>query len=154
MKIEARNAQMADLTKLIELTNDTIERNYKPFMSDEGVKFILKSKFYDGYLRERIEHIRVVEVNDQTCGFLISRENQVELLMVDSDIHGYGAGTHLLRDFEGSIGNSYRQVFCKIHSGNKKALGFFTNRGFKVDSKEFDPIAKQDIVTISKTLKE
>ena len=152
MKVETRDAKSSDLEKLISLTNDTIDRNYRPFMSDEGVKFILKSEFYNSYIADRLLHTRVVEVNDQLCGFLISRENQLELLMVDSDIHGYGAGSSLLKHFEDKLSADYKSIYCQIHSGNEKALGFFKSKGFRETSKQFDPMAKQDIVSLTKEL--
>lgn len=152
MKVETRDAKNSDIEKLVNLTNDTIDRNYRPFMSDEGVKFILKSKYYDSYISDRLAHTSVVEVNDQLCGFLISRQNQLELLMVDSDIHGYGAGSNLLKDFEKKAALSFQSIYCQIHSGNEKALGFFKSKGFKETSKDFDPMAKQDIIIVTKDL--
>ena len=128
--IETVKADKPEVTKIIDITNDTIDRNYRPFMSDEGVKFILKSKFYDDFLKENLESTIVVEVNDNICGFLVADKNWIALLMVDTDIHGYGAGSALLDVLQQNLRGQDSEIKCQIHSGNEKAIGFFESKGF------------------------
>ena len=137
-----------DLEPLKELIKDTITRNYRPFLTDEGVKFIIKSRYYEEHLEENYEHCLVVEVNDRLCGLGLYKDNRLELLMIDTDIHGYGAGTKLLTDTLELIKERHDKAVLTINKGNEKALKFFLGRGFKLVSEVFDPFAKNDICAL------
>ena len=154
LKIITRYAKSDELEALKVLIKDTIDRNYRPFLTDEGVKFIIKSGYYDEYLDENYKHCLVVEVNDNLCGLGLYRDNTIELIMIDSDIHGYGAGTKLLEETLKLISKSHDSAVLTINKGNEKGLKFFLNRGFKTKSEVFDPIAKNDICTLEIDLKD
>lgn len=62
------------------------------------------------------------------CGFIGLQANKVEMLFIDAERRGQGAGTALLRHAE----RQHPELWLDVNEQNPQALGFYRQFGFQV----------------------
>ena len=133
-----RRATEADLHRLQELARGTIDARYRSFLGDEGVDGFLDSGASDGYVVAGLADTEVLEVGGRTVGFFVCKENLIDLMMVDHDMHRRGYGTTLLRHAEAELLRSYDEIVLESFEDNDQANAFYRKNEWVEHERLFD----------------
>ncbi|MGX5732505.1 acetyltransferase [Pseudoxanthomonas beigongshangi] len=127
MKIDA--ATEADLPRLLEVWESAVRATHH-FLAEADIQ-LFKPLVRDGYLpsAERLGVAR--DADGQPCGFIGVEAGKVEMLFVDPNHHGRGAGKALLRHAIEHWGAER----VDVNEQNPGAVGFYLHLGFQVESR-------------------
>ncbi len=129
-----------------EWVSDLMERALSPFYG--GDHRAHARRIFDTHIQGGVDyvghfsaaqHMFIAEVGSTPVGIIHVVEKKQETvkispLIVSSDYRGsYGIGNMLLDYAERfAVESGARQLYCTVASPNKKALGFFLKKGFRI----------------------
>ncbi len=130
MDIRIRKATNDDVDALVALSRTTISTSYPSFLGAAEVESYIASGAVDRYVQENIEHCLVLVGDGRVVGYSVTKDNLIDLLMVDVDSHRSGFGTALLRHVENILFQTYEALVLETFSGNEPAIAFYRKHGW------------------------
>jgi ribosomal protein S18 acetylase RimI-like enzyme len=130
MTIRIQAATKADVQPLVTLSHKTIVANYSPFLGDKAVAAYIESGAVDQYVVDSIGRCVVLVEDGAVAGFSVSKEDLIDLMMIDVDRHRRGLGTHLLRHVEDLLFDSYDELVLESFQDNAQANAFYGKNGW------------------------
>lgn len=106
-----RNAEIADLEKVLQITSDTISEIYSHYYAKGVVDFFLKHHSRENILSD-IEKgiVWLLEMDGCAAGTVTIRENAVNRLFVLPEYQSSGFGSRLMDFAEAEIAKQYSQI--------------------------------------------
>ncbi len=129
--IQFRGAILDDAQPLIVLCERTIDACYREFLGDELVNSFISRQAFREYTSLHLGHFQLLNLGDELVGFSVCKENQIDLLMIDPRVQGYGLGTQLLEHSEQLLFRSNPVLGLKSFAENRRANAFFRKHGWE-----------------------
>ena len=136
MDIRIRKARNDDVDALIALSRRTISTSYPSFLGAEAVESYITSGAVDQYVQENIERCLALVRNGRVVGYSVTKDNLIDLLMVDVDSHRSGLGTALLHHVENILFQTHEALVLETFAGNERAITFYRKHGW-VEARRF-----------------
>ncbi len=146
-----RKALLSDLGVLVSLSRRTINAIYRSFLGDVAVDAFLESGAADRYIEENIGRCSVVVVDAEVVGYAVSRDNMIDLLMIDQAVHRRGFGSVLLAHVEATLFQKYDEATLESFEGNRTANAFYRRNGWLEVGKHFDMASGVNKITFHKS---
>jgi putative acetyltransferase len=97
----------------------------------ELVRYRNKEQFVSR-TRQRLDSMWVAERHEQTVGFVVVKDDEVEQLYVDRAARGTGVAAMLLRNGEAEIRRAgHRTAWLAVVAGNRRARSFYSRLGWR-----------------------
>ena len=130
MDIRIRTATDVDIQPLAVLSRKTITASYSSFLGEPAVKAYIASGAVDRYVTESIDHALVVDHAGSVVGFSVTKENLIDLMMIDVGYHRRGLGAMLLRHVESTLFQDYETLRLESFRENAPANAFYEKNGW------------------------
>jgi len=130
MNTQIRKAANLDIENLIILARKTISAGYRDFIGDQGVNDFLGSGAVEQYVKENINHCRVISLKGKVVGYAVCKGNLIDLMMIDNDFHRQGIGTKLLNYCEKVFLQNHAELTLESFEGNHRANNFYKKNGW------------------------
>ena len=135
--IKLRPATLNDVEPLAALSHKTVLEKYPSVIGKEKVEGYVASGAVPAYYRDRNQHCVVAEDNGVVIGVYATKDNTVDLMMVDLDYHRSGVGSLLLADAEKNLSEKYDKLSLESFRDNTQAVAFYKNHGWVIE-RHFD----------------
>ncbi len=152
MNTQIRKATKSDIEVLKDLSKKTINANYRPFLGDEPVAAFVDSGAVDQYVDENIESCSVILSEGNVAGYAVTKDNLIDLMMIDDDFHRHGLGTKLLEYCEEMLFKNYDELILESFEENHKANDFYKKNGWTETKRRFDKSSGVNKVIFCKKL--
>jgi len=123
---------------LKDLSKKTINANYRSFLGDEPVAAFIDSCAVDKYVDENIESCSVILSDGNVAGYAVTKDNLIDLMMIDDDFHRRGLGTKILEYCEEMLFKNYDELVLESFEENHKANNFYKKNGWTETKRRFD----------------
>jgi ribosomal protein S18 acetylase RimI-like enzyme len=140
MKVKIRKALLSDLEVMQSVARHTIDKNYRPFLGDEGVDWFISGPS-DEYMKETINEAFVISEDEDVIGFCVLKENLIDLMIVKHEAHRKGIGTKLLDYCERVLFSDYQEIKLESFEKNDKANSFYTKNSWVKSGIEADEVS-------------
>lgn len=130
MDVHIRQATSEDIDALVTLSRRTISACYPRFLGAETVEAYIKSGALERYVRDNVERCLVLVRADKVLGYSVTKEDLIDLMMVDVGAHRRGLGTALLHHVENMLLRTYETVRLESFAGNAAANAFYHINGW------------------------
>jgi putative acetyltransferase len=124
--VTVREAQASDISAMAAVAERSYRAGFRGIL-DEEVLATRTAEFFARRFEIDRERMRVVEAEGQIVGFSLVTDGHVDMLFVDPDAAGQGAGSALLRDAE-AIGAKTLESFRDNH----RARRFYEKHGWRL----------------------
>jgi len=121
---EIRPANPEDNKTLKTISRRVIDKNYRPFLGDEGVDWFINGPS-DDYVEEHLDRTDVIVLDGVVIGYSVCKDNLIDLMMIDHDQHCRGYGAILLKHCEQKLFKQYGEISLESFEGNVKANNFY-----------------------------
>lgn len=138
MELKIRKANEKELVFLQGFAKDVINKSYRSFLGDEAVDFFIGSGASDQYMLENIKDTTVALMNNEIVGICICKENTIDLIMVNSEMHRKGIGSEFINKISEELLKSYDKIYLESFEKNLKANNFYYKNGWNKDKVMFD----------------
>ena len=138
MELKLRKAQENEVTFLQDFAKDIINKNYRSFLGDEAVDYFIESGASDEYMLQNRDDIIVALLNDEIVGICICKEDTIDLIMVHSEMHRQGIGSHFINKISEELLKKYNKIYLESFENNLKANSFYDKNGWNKDKIVFD----------------
>lgn len=138
MEITIRAAHANDIKALVDLERRTVSAQYRAFMEDESVDGFIESGAIDQYVVDTIDQCMVILVDGVVAGCCVTKDNLIDLMMIDHRMHRAGLGTHLLKHVEVVLFGRYDELVLESFEDNQQADAFYRKNGWREDRVYFD----------------
>jgi len=138
MNTQIRKATVSDIEVLKDLSKKTINANYRSFLGDEPVAAFIDSGAVDKYVDENIESCSVILSDGNVAGYAVTKDNLIDLMMIDDDFHRRGLGTKILEYCEEMLFKNYDELVLESFEENHKANNFYKKNGWTETKRRFD----------------
>ncbi len=135
--IKMRPATLSDVEPLAALSHKTVLEKYPSVIGKEKVEGYVASGAVPAYYRDRNQHCVVAEKDGVVIGVCATKDNTVDLMMVELGHHRSGVGSILLADAEKKLSESYDTISLECFRDNLQAVEFYKKHGWTVD-RHFD----------------
>ena len=125
-----RRAVESDLPEIQSIARRTIDACYRPFLGDESVDWFINDGGSDQYLSENVADCRVLMSEDSIVGFCVTKNDLIDLMMVDSAVHRQGYGAAMLKDCERRLFAEFDELRLESFEGNTVANNFYRKHGW------------------------
>jgi len=125
MTVRIQAATETDIGPLVALSKKTIVASYSSFLGDGAVAAYLDSGAVDQYVADSIGRCLVLVEDEAVAGFSVAKDNLIDLMMIDSDCHRRGLGTHLLRHVENLLFETNDELVLESFKDNAPANVFY-----------------------------
>ncbi len=139
--ISFRSADLDDAKPLIALSEYIIDTCYRSFLGDDLVDSFIQRKALHTYTSLHLGYYQLLRLGDEIVGFTVCKENQIDLMMVDPRVQGFGLGTQLLAYSEKRLFKRSPVLGLRSFAGNQAANTFFRKQGWE------DTVARTDRVS-------
>lgn len=139
MDTEIRKADQTEITVIIETLQRTIRASFTGFLGEEEVGSFIESGGVERFATEYLDAMEVLLLNGVIIGFVVTKENAIDLLMVDCDHHGNGYGSRLLEHAENELFEKFDQLRVDSFRDNTGANSFYQIHGWIEEKEFFDP---------------
>jgi len=139
--VRFRSANMDDAKPLIALSEYIVDTCYRSFLGDELVDNFIQRKALHKYTSLHLGYFQLLMLGDEVVGFTVCKENQIDLMMIDPRVQGFGLGTQLLEFSEKRLFRSSPVLGLRSFAGNQSANAFFRRQGWE------DMVARTDRVS-------
>ena len=129
--IRFRSADLDDAKPLIVLSEYIVDTSYRSFLDDELVDSFIRRKAVHKYTSLNLGYYQLLMLGDEILGFTVCRENQIDLMMVDPRVQGFGLSTQLLEYSERRLFKSSPVLGLRSFAANHGANEFFRNNGWE-----------------------
>ena len=136
-----RSADLDDAKPLIALSEYIVDTCYREFLGDELVDNFIQRKALETYTSLHLGYFQLLTLGDEIVGFTVCKENQIDLMMVDPRVQGFGLGTQLLEYSEKRLFKRSPVLGLRSFAGNQTANAFFRKQGWE------DTVAHTDRVS-------
>ncbi len=133
-----RDASIADVDPLVELSHRTVLTKYPSVIGAEMVQGYVASGAVPTYYRAHIDQCRVAELGGAVVGCVAVQGPTVDLMMVDVDHHRGGIGAWLLRDAEARLFRDHSRLSLESFRDNLQAIRFYEKHGWVAESQFVD----------------
>ncbi len=152
MNTQIRKATKSDIKVLKDLSKKTINANYRTFLGDEPVAAFIDSGAVDQYVDENIESCSVILSDGNVAGYAVTKDNLIDLMMIDDDFHRRGLGTKILEYCEEMLFKNYDELILESFEENHKANNFYKKNGWIETKRRFDKSSGVNKVVFCKKL--
>lgn len=152
MNTQIRKATKSDIKVLKDLSKKTINANYRTFLGDEPVDAFIDSGAVDKYVDENIESCSVILSDGNVAGYAVTKDNLIDLMMIDDDFHRRGLGTKILEYCEEMLFKNYDELILESFEENHKANNFYKKNGWTETKRRFDKSSGVNKVVFCKKL--
>lgn len=125
-----RAALPEDVGALIALSHRTIDACYRCFLSDENVESFLNSGFLESYPQDHLERCTVILCGGKIAGYSVSKDDLIDLMMIDVQHQRNGLGAKLLGHCELALFAQHEQIRLESFEENEQADRFYRNNGW------------------------
>lgn len=139
--IRIRSANLDDAKPLIALCEYIVDTCYRSFLGDELVDSFIRRKALDRYISLQLGYFHLLTLGDEIVGCTMCKDNQIDLMMIDPRVAGFGLGTQLLEYSERRLFKKSPVLGLRSFAGNHEANAFFRKQGWE------DTVAHTDRVT-------
>ena len=129
--IRFRSANLDDARPLIALSEYIIDTCYRSFLGDELVDNFIQRKALHKYTSLHLGYFQLLTLGDEIVGFTVCKENQIDLMMIDPRVQGFGLGTQLLDYSEKRVFKHSPVAGLRSFAGNQPANAFFRQQGWE-----------------------
>jgi len=151
MTTETRQERTSDIKTLIALSRRTISASYRVFLGDQAVDAFIHSGADDEYVRENIGCRSVILADAKIVGYSVTKDNLIDLMMIDHEFHRCGLGTRLLQYVEERLFRIYDELVLESFEGNQRANSFYRKNGWIETRTFFDKSSGVNKVVFKKT---
>lgn len=130
MKYLIRKAFVDEVIELKEITQRVINTNYRLFLGDEAVKWLIESGILDQYISSNISNCSVLLTDNKIVGLCLCKSNLIDLMIVDDKYHHNGYGSRLLEYCEDCLFDKFDELELETLNGNESANNFYLKRGW------------------------
>jgi ribosomal protein S18 acetylase RimI-like enzyme len=148
-----REVMESDIEQLIDLSRRTISASYRPFLGD-AVDAYIESGAIDQYVQEHAEHCSVIIADGQVAGYAVTKDDLIDLMMIDRDFHRGGLGTTLLRHTEDVLFQFYDEIVLESFEDNHQANNFYRKNGWTEVKIFMDDASGVNKILFKKTARE
>ncbi|MEE8276099.1 MAG: GNAT family N-acetyltransferase [Alphaproteobacteria bacterium] len=152
MIIEICAATAHDIPTLIAISQRTIMKMYPPFLGEEAVSAYVASGAVSRFFQDNIDACLIASLGAHLIGCASAKRNVLDLIIIDSDLHGRGYGSKLLEAVEERLGERPCVLTLNSFRDNDQANGFYRKNGWQVDREFVDPETHIPMVRMCKTL--
>jgi ribosomal protein S18 acetylase RimI-like enzyme len=138
MNVLVRKALASDIEVLTELSRRTISSSYRPILGDEAVDAFLGSGAADRYVADHVAESWVIQQDGQVLGYAACRDNLIDLMMIDHEVHRRGLGAALLAHVEKEMFQEHTELRLESFAANEPANAFYRKQGWLDVSRRFD----------------
>jgi len=129
--IQIRGANLDDAKPLIVLCEYVVDTCYRSFLGDELVDAFIRREALRKYTSLHLGYFKLITLGDEIVGFTVCKGNQIDLMMVDPRVQGFGLGTQLLEYSERRLFRNSPVLGLKSFAGNQPANTFFRKQGWE-----------------------
>lgn len=138
--LKLRAATAGDIEPLTTLSHRTILAKYPDVIGREAVEGYVASGAVPKYYTDRNAHCVVAAQGETPIGVYATKDNMVDLMMVDLAHHRSGVGSVLLADAEKRLFEIHAHLALDSFRDNKQANAFYTKHGWTLDHHFDDPV--------------
>ncbi|BDD02899.1 GNAT family N-acetyltransferase [Aureibacter tunicatorum] len=152
MDYNIRKINDKELVEAQTIARRTIRHSYTAFFSEETINMFIDSGAADEEFVKHFEHCYVLANEKEILGFCIFYENFIDLMMIDSNIHGKGLGTTLLQFAESKIAEEgYERMRLETFLENKQAVSFYLKSGWSIIKSQKEEGLNLERITLEKS---
>jgi ribosomal protein S18 acetylase RimI-like enzyme len=136
MTIQLRRGTNTDLDALAALSRRNIIEIYTSFLGKAAVDSYLQCGAVEHYLAENLVHSTVLVEDGTIVGYAVSKQNLIDLMMIDLPYQRSGLGTALLRHMEDVLFQTHQSIRLESFKENSAANSFYRKNGW-VEIRQF-----------------
>jgi GNAT superfamily N-acetyltransferase len=136
--LTVRKALPGDIDALIALSTRTIGASYRSFLGDATVDAFLGCGAVAQYCRDHIDGCIVLADGGRILGWCVTKDNLIDLMMIDADHHRQGLGSALLKHAEDTLFESHGELTLESFEQNDQANRFYARHGWRAVDRYFD----------------
>jgi len=129
--IRIRGANMDDAKPLIAMCEYIVDTCYRSFLGDELVDSFIRREALNRYIALHLGYFQLLTLGDEIVGCTVCKENQIDLMMIDPRVAGFGLGTQLLQYSEKRLFRSSPVLGLRSFAGNHQANTFYRKHGWE-----------------------
>ncbi|GJL95485.1 MAG: hypothetical protein DHS20C05_18900 [Hyphococcus sp.] len=134
-----RPATLNDVEPLATLSHKTVLEKYPSVIGKEKVEGYVASGAVPAYYHDRNQYCVVAEQDGVVVGVYATKDNTVDLMMVDLAYHRSGVGSLLLADAEKNLSEKYDKLSLESFRDNTQAVAFYKKHGWLIE-RHFDDL--------------
>lgn len=123
MTMEIRKAVVEDLEVLMDISRRTIDACHR-FLGDEAVDRFINGPSNE-YVDENLTQTEVIINDGQVVGYCVCKDNLIDLMMIDHNLHRRGYGTTLLEHCEQVLFKTHDELILESFEDNEQASSFY-----------------------------
>ena len=138
MKLNFRKASYSDLTTILTISKQTIDKSYRYWLDDQVVNQYLSSNSLDKYLKNNIDNTWAAIIDNEIVGFAICIENVIDFMLVGHCFQRNGYGSQILDFCENLLMQTYDTIALESFEKNSKATAFYNFNKWAIVNKYTD----------------
>ena len=146
-----RPASPDDISALIDLSVRTIRVSYGPFLGEDVIKQYIEGGYVDTFANACIPRASVVEHDGVVAGYAASKDDLLELLMIDHQFHRQGLGRALLAFHEQVMFDAHAEIQLHSFEDNAAANAFYKTHGWRETGRHTEPDWGIRMLTLQKS---
>lgn len=145
-----RKAAVSDTNEIKVLAKEVVLKNYSPVLGHDSTKEYADSETFNNDIDSNIDNMFLAVYNYKIIGFVVIKEDVLELLMINYCFQRLGIGSILLKYAENIMFKKHDLIKLDSFEDNINTNNFYKKSGWKIVNKEYSDFLKLHIFKFEK----
>lgn len=150
---QVRKAEPSDEPEILRIARNVTDKFTRTYLGDEAVEWYINSGSCDKDMRDGMENMTVLLLDNHIIGMTIWLDNLMHLLLIDLPYHGTGAAQYLCNAVIPQKLEKYQTIKLECFDKNERGNAFYQKTGWQEYGREPDEMTGGNRILYQKTSK-